>query len=313
MNTSQFIKRQELLEETFFKNFTVVLFGIIISCINSLLLYIFFKNPVFAQEPRYILYMHLIINDIITLSVSVILFVFVYLLPNINVAICCIFILIGSSVYKNTPLNLAGMAIERFVAVCYPLHHAQVCTIQNTKILIGIIWLVGALPSVVDLLVVLTFRPLSFFTSSRKCYQQNVFDFEYNIISHAVFNIGYMCLVWILLFYTYFKVLFSAKAAASEPAQAQKARRTILLHGVQLLLCTLSLFTTVLDGALTSLFPYYQSVIYFCDFVLTSILPRLLSPLIYGMRDQKFKKYMKISLICSSRTFLFEEKDSPQL
>ncbi len=298
MNISEFIDRQEFYEETLFKNIIVVLFGIIIICINSLLVYTFFKNPVFAQEPRYILYMQLIINDIITLSVSVILFVFVYLLPNMNVAVCCIFIFIGSNVYKNTPLNLAGMAIERFVAVCYPLHHAQICTIRNTKILIGIIWLVGAVPGVVDLLVVLALRPLSFFTTSRTCYHQNVFDFKYNIISHAVFNIGYMCLVWVLLFYTYFKVLFSAKAAASEPAQAQKARRTILLHGVQLLLCTLSLFTAVLDGALTSLFPYYKSEIYFCTFFLTSILPRLLSPLIYGMRDQKFKKHMKITLTC---------------
>uniref|UniRef100_A0A8C2I627 Olfactory receptor 4C3-like n=1 Tax=Cyprinus carpio TaxID=7962 RepID=A0A8C2I627_CYPCA len=298
MNISEIIDRQEFFEETLFKNFIVVLFGIIISCINSLLVYTFFKNPVFAQEPRYILYMQLIINDIITLSVSVILFVFVYLLPNMNVAICCIFIFIGCNVYRNTPLNLAGMAIERFVAVCYPLHHARICTVQNTKILIGIIWLVGAVPGVVDLLVVLALRPLSFFTTSRTCYHQNIFNFKYNIISHAAFNIGYMCLVWVLLFYTYFKVLFSAKAAASEPAQAQKARRTILLHGVQLLLCTLSLFTAVLDEALTSLFPYYKSEIYFCTFILTSILPRLLSPLIYGMRDQKFKKYMKNSLMC---------------
>uniref|UniRef100_A0A8C1P255 Olfactory receptor 4C3-like n=1 Tax=Cyprinus carpio TaxID=7962 RepID=A0A8C1P255_CYPCA len=298
MNISEIIDRQEFFEETLFKNFIVVLFGIIISCINSLLVYTFFKNPVFAQEPRYILYMQLIINDIITLSVSVILFVFVYLLPNMNVAICCIFIFIGCNVYRNTPLNLAGMAIERFVAVCYPLHHARICTVQNTKIMIGIIWLVGAVPGVVDLLVVLALHPLSFFTTSRTCYHQNIFNFKYNIISHAAFNIGYMCLVWVLLFYTYFKVLFSAKAAASEPAQTQKARRTILLHGVQLLLCTLSLFTAVLDEALTSLFPYYKSEIYFCTFILTSILPRLLSPLIYGLRDQKFKKYMKNSLMC---------------
>ncbi|XP_056102445.1 odorant receptor 135-1 [Rhinichthys klamathensis goyatoka] len=300
MNSSEFTKRKDLFDEAVLKNVTVIIFAVIINSINSLLLYTAFKNPVFTQEPRYILYMQLIINDILTLTVCVTLFVFTYLLPNLNVGVCCILILIANNVYKNTPLNLAGMAIERYVAICYPLHHARICTVQNTKILIGIIWLVGALPGIVDVFVVLALRPLSYFSTSRMCYQQNVLNLEYHIISHAVFNIGYMCSVWVLLFYTYFKVLFSAKAAASGPAQAQKARRTILLHGVQLLLCTLSLFTTVLDGALTALFPQSWSVIYFTTFTLTSILPRLLSPLIYGLRDQKFKKYMKSSLMCGS-------------
>ncbi|NP_001077338.1 odorant receptor 135-1 [Danio rerio] len=306
MNSSN--NKQDFLGDCVFKSFFVVLLGVIINCINSILLYTFFKNPVLAQEPRYILYTQLIINDIITLSVGVTLYVFTCLLPNLNVAICCVLVLIASNVFKNTPLNLAGMAIERFVAVCYPLHHAQICTVQNTKILIGIIWLMGALPGMLDFLVVLALRPLSFFTSNRICFLQNVFDFEYHVISHAVFNIVYMCSVWVLLFYTYFKVLFSAKAAASEPAQAQKARRTILLHGVQLLLCTLSLLTTVLDGALTSRFPDYRQIIYYCTFILTSILPRLLSPLIYGLRDQTFKKYMKSSFMCSTKTFVSPEK-----
>lgn len=297
MNSSDLTKRKDLLGEAIFKNFTAVLFVVIINYINSSLLYTYFKNPVFSQEPRYMLYMHLIINDMITVSLCVILFVLTYTVPGITVAICCILIFMVGNVYKNTPLNLAGMAVERFVAICYPLHHARICTVCHTKILIGIIWLMGALPGIVDLIMLFSQRSLNFLISSRLCYHENVFRSENYVVSHAAINISYMCSVWILLFYTYFKVLFSAKAAASEPAQAQKARRTILLHGVQLLLCTLSLITPVLDSALTALFPQYLTIIYFCTFILTNMLPRLLSPLIYGMRDQKFRKYMKRSLM----------------
>ncbi|KAL1272357.1 hypothetical protein QQF64_028219 [Cirrhinus molitorella] len=40
----------------------------------------------------------------------------------------------------NTPLILAGMAVERYVAICKPLHHHQICTVRRTYILISLIW-----------------------------------------------------------------------------------------------------------------------------------------------------------------------------
>ncbi|KAJ8358578.1 hypothetical protein SKAU_G00151030 [Synaphobranchus kaupii] len=64
---------------------------------------------------------------------------------------CFIVLIIADITSKNTPLNLAGMAIERYIAICDPLHHAQVCTVHRTYIAIGVSWGVGAVPAMSDL------------------------------------------------------------------------------------------------------------------------------------------------------------------
>ncbi|XP_030641117.1 odorant receptor 135-1 [Chanos chanos] len=297
-NSSETDRRKDFFEEVVFKNLTVVLFGIIINAINSLLVFTFVRTPSLRSESRYILYMQLVFNDIIMLSVSVALHVLGYTVRDLNVIVCCILILIANNVHKNMPLNLAGMALERFVAVCYPLHHSLICTVQRTKMLIAIIWCLGALPGVIDLLITLALRPLSFFTAGRLCYHANIFSLKYNIDNNLASNISHLCFVWVTLFYTYFRVLFSAKAAASDPVKAQKAQRTILLHGIQLVLCMTSYVTPIVEATLIVLFPDYRSVILFCNYIISSILPRLLSPLIYGLRDQTFKKHLEGLVLC---------------
>ncbi|XP_029519726.1 odorant receptor 131-2-like [Oncorhynchus nerka] len=290
--------RRDFFEEALFKNLAVVLFGLVINYINGTLLYTFFTNVTFHSDARYILYMQLIINDSIKMSFIVLLLVMSYVCPFLNVSVCIILILIGSNTHKNAPLNLAIMSIERFVAICHPLQHPLICTVSRTYALIACIWVVGAFPGFIDVIIAFVLKPLSFFTTGRMCYHQNVFDSVHNYNNNYAANILYMCFVWITLIYTYFRVMLSAKAATSDPVSARKAQITILLHGVQLLLCMLSYVTPVMDTTLIILFPNFRSIILFCNNIITNMLPQLLSPLIYGLRDQKFKKHMKGSLLC---------------
>nr|XP_009300996.1 olfactory receptor 2M2-like [Danio rerio] len=284
-------------EEALAKNIVTVCLGFIINAINGMLVVTFFSNSTFSRDSRYILYIHLVINDMLMICVSVILYVLTYTAPVVNASLCCMLETLGRVTFMITPLNLAGMAIERFIAVCKPLHHSQICTPQRTHLFICFLWGLGATHSMVDIIILFLTQSLSFFGSLISCYPTYVFPSKAHKDHTTASQVIYMSMVWVIVIYTYFRVMFAAKKAISK-GSASKARSTILLHGVQLLLCMLSYVTPFMYTVIIPLFPLQRTKITFCIFVFTNIMPRLLSPLIYGVRDQKFVKQMKEYFTC---------------
>lgn len=70
----------------------------------------------------------------------------------------------------------------------------------------------------------------------------------------------------------------------------------------QLLLCMLAFVVPSLQAALISLFPRLSLEIRYIFFLLVYIIPRFLSPVIYGFRDEHFRKYWTRCLICGNRS-----------
>ncbi len=119
---------QDRYMEAFIRNFIFVLFGIIINSINGMFVFAFFKSSIFYNDPRYILYIHLVINDMLMVFFSITLSVMAYAWLKVPFLFCVTFLIISSTAHKNTPLTLAGMAVERYIAICKPLHHHQIWT-----------------------------------------------------------------------------------------------------------------------------------------------------------------------------------------
>ncbi|XP_026860822.2 odorant receptor 131-2-like [Electrophorus electricus] len=298
--TTDQVQIQDTYQQAVIKNIVIVSLGLVINCINGMLVVTFFHNTVFHSDPRYILYINLVINDILMICISVTLYVLTYTLPNVNVSVCCTLLVLGSTTHMNTPLILAGMAIERYIAIGKPLHHSQICTVNRTYILICLIWTIGAVPPIVDIIIIAAVKSISFFNSVIYCQPVIVYNTMYNVQKTIATQCFYMSVVWITIIYTYFRVLFIARIASSgyHQTSAKKARNTILLHGVQLMLCMLSYVAPVLDMVLIPFFPAHRRLIAFINYLLTNIIPRLLSPLIYGIRDQKFVRHIKGYFSC---------------
>ncbi|XP_022604567.1 olfactory receptor 51E1-like [Seriola dumerili] len=280
------------------KNVIVVVLGISINYINAGLIHTFRKHQIFYTNPRYILFIHLVVNDMTQVMLTIILFVISYTIYKLNVSICCIFILLALFTTENTPLNLACMAVECYIAICVPLRHMQICTVKRTLMLIGLIWTTSMLSVLPDLFITLATEPLDFFHSRVFCLRQTVFPNPLIIKKRDLTYTVFLVIVWLVIFYTYFRILFTAKTASKD---AKKARNTILLHGFQLLLCMATYVAPQLLRVVQQWFPKNYTDSRFAYYIIVQILPRSISPIIYGVRDNTFRKYLKRYLLCKVR------------
>lgn len=90
---------------------------------------------------------------------------------------------------RNSPLNLAGMALERYIAVCRPLHHVQICTVQRAYALIALIWVVSFIPGLSDVIILLATQPLSVFAKSVLCHYSSVYNTPYHRAQSAAVQV----------------------------------------------------------------------------------------------------------------------------
>nr|XP_043879944.1 odorant receptor 131-2-like [Solea senegalensis] len=278
------------LQAAIIKNVITVVLCISINYINGTLVHTFAKHQVFNMNPRYILYIHMVINDIILLTMFTLLHVLSYIVFTLNVSFCTVLLLISVYTTTNNPLTLAVMALECYVAICFPLRHSRICTVKKTYAVIGLIWMLSSFVILPDLFVTLATETTEYFNSRIFCFLTNLFRHPYIRGKRDIVNQVFMVSVWIVLFYTYFRILTTAKAAATD---AKKARNTVLLHGFQLLLCMLTYVHFLTIEGLTSLFPKAGLAIRFAVSIFIHVLPRLISPVVYGLRDKTFRKYLK--------------------
>uniref|UniRef100_A0A8C6LD21 Olfactory receptor 51B2-like n=1 Tax=Nothobranchius furzeri TaxID=105023 RepID=A0A8C6LD21_NOTFU len=289
-------------ETTVTRNVIVIALGLVINYINGTLLHTFRKHQIFYTNPRYILFIHLVVNDMIQLTTSISLHVFSYIFYNMNASICCFFIVVANFTTQNTPLNLAVMAAECYIAVCFPLRHAELCTVKRTYILISCIWVLSSMSIVPDIFIHLAADPLWFFYYIAYCDKDILFRHPVSLQKRVITYIMSLTIVWFTLLFIYLKIFFTAQAVNLVDGNAKKARNTILLHGFQLLFCMLTYVDPIVKNMIITWPNYLASELRFVWYIFAHILPRFISPIVYGLRDKTFKQYLKNYLLCNIRT-----------
>ncbi|KAM5180530.1 odorant receptor 131-2-like [Mantella aurantiaca] len=253
------------------------------------MLSVFFSNTVARQEVRYILFAHMLVNDSVYLSFSLFLFLASYYPTKYPAPFCYIFVIVSSTSLKITPYNLAIMSLERYVAICFPLRHQEICTLHKIVISIAIIWAIGLLPNITDLFVLTLTVEKTFWAQIVICARASFIVASVQDTIRLASHASTFSLVGLIIIFTYIKIMVVAFKFDSGKSSAFKAGRTVILHAIQLLLCMMaysySIFEIILRDYIALL-----PVINFCFFM---CLPRFISPFIYGIRDNLFRKQIK--------------------
>ncbi|XP_046876872.1 odorant receptor 131-2-like [Hypomesus transpacificus] len=280
---------------------TSILFGtlsvtplLIFLYINGVILFILRNKPVFRETPRYVLLYNLLFADTFQLVVGQ----FLYILATVRVYmiryLCVITVILAMLTTEISPYNLAMMSLERYVAVCFPLRHSAIVTIKNTGVSIAVVWAICGINTIIRIFMLILLESLPLdqymldFCAKETLFEQKLFyDFD------KAFTGVTFVLVGIVILCSYFGVMIAARSASSDKASTSKAKKTVVLHMIQLLLI---LSSTLVSPILTAFYGKVDRItlitIYYILFLCLVNLPRCLSGLIYGLRDQTIRPFL---------------------
>ncbi|XP_030602069.1 odorant receptor 131-2-like [Archocentrus centrarchus] len=272
---------------------------------NGLMLHTLRSKPVFCETACYILLYNLIFADTVQMLLTQLLYLLSVCRIRLTYPVCGFLIMITTLTTGISPLTLVVMSLERYVAVCCPLRHAAIITIRNTALAIIIVWSISSLNVFIQVILLLTFpfEDLESLQMKDFCSLTHVL---LNPISDD-YDKAYTCVLFVsaavAVTCSYIGVAIAAKSASTDKTSARKARNTLLLHLIQL---GLSLSSTIHNPLLTEISKVLDRVtalrILNVLYVFMMLLPRCLSPLIYGIRDQTIRGILVYHLCCRAKT-----------
>lgn len=282
--------------------------------VNSILITTFFTKDIFYRNMRYILFVVTLMSDSIILILTNVLLILTFWRLPIPMWICFIIFIILSVCSYVTPLTLTVMSLERYVAICMPLRHADLCFPSRALHCILIVHSLSLVPSFIVLSTFLSLGHYSVYTDSHICSVELfiVENWQGNLRS----GVGqfYFSFMLVSIIFCYIKIIKIARSASGENKQVMwKGMRTVLLHAIQLLLSLSQMWCPIVENAVLKIDWQLFLQIRFMNYIMFSLCPRCLSPLIYGVRDETFLLALKSYAVCG---FLsnkaFEKSKEPE-
>ncbi|XP_036393654.1 odorant receptor 131-2-like [Megalops cyprinoides] len=257
--------------------------------INSLMLFTFFSKQAFRGNTRYILFAHTLLSDSVFLLLTDLVVLLTYFFVMVPMGFCILLCIIMEIVTNTTPLTITAMCLERYVAICMPLRHAEISTTGRTIAAIVIISALCSINPFMDLFILVAAAPPSYLHQQTFCYYEVMLFLQWQSELRAVLNQVACALFAVIIVFCYTKIMLAAKAASGENKEsASKGRRTLLLHALQLFLSMIDLWCPYIEAFVQENYPQDYVTIQYFNFIVFNIISRALGSIIYGLRDQKF-------------------------
>ncbi|XP_010766234.1 olfactory receptor 1073-like [Notothenia coriiceps] len=270
-------------------------------CINVIMLFTLRCKSVFRETSRYVLLFNLLFADTLHMALSQLLFLLSVFQIRLTYPVCGVVVMLADITREISPLTLVVMSLERCVAVCYPLRHSTFITIRNTAVAVIVVWAFSSLNNVarVILLLDISVEDLVNLRMKEFCAKENMLLGRYSDDYDKAYNYFLFVSAGVAVSCSYIGVMIAARSACTDKDSFRKARNTLLLHLVQLGLSLSSTLHNPLIEAIAKVTDRLamlrvRSVIYVCII----LLPRCLSALIYGIRDQTIQPILLYHLCC---------------
>ncbi|KAM6450612.1 olfactory receptor 14I1-like isoform 2-T2 [Liasis olivaceus] len=256
------------------------------------------------HTPMYFFLMNLAMQDIGSVSVIIpkAIFNFLMNIRNISYSGCVAQVLLFVFFLGSDVALLTVMAYDRYVAICNPLQYEMIMNWKACTIMIGSVWIASLLNAALHTIVTFTTPFCSNIINQFYCEMPYLFKIACSGL--YVSEIGVLmftatliagCFVFVIVTYVH---AFSTVLRIPSVQGRKKAFSTCLPH---LIVFSIFLFT----GSIAYLKPIADSPS-FLDLIITimySIIPAMLNPLIYSMRNKDIK--VTLSRVFGQRVTVF--------
>uniref|UniRef100_A0A4W5NDN8 G-protein coupled receptors family 1 profile domain-containing protein n=1 Tax=Hucho hucho TaxID=62062 RepID=A0A4W5NDN8_9TELE len=254
----------------------VQVFIVIFLCINSLMIFTFFKQEAFFTNTQYIFFAHTLVCDSMFLALTDVLLLMSYSRVPMPGGLCMFLVVILENLTVATPLTLTAMSLERYIAICMPLHHSELSTPVRAMRCILLIQALSSVEWIIVISILFSAVPLSFYTSPLVCSFEQMIVFSWQGHLSSALCQFYFLVMSVVIAFTYVKIMVAARAASSDSKNPP----------IKLLLCLIQFWCPMIESAIMKINLNVFIQVRYIDYIIFILAPRCLSPLVYGLRDK---------------------------
>ncbi|XP_032438664.1 odorant receptor 131-2 [Xiphophorus hellerii] len=267
-------------------SFSVLLF------FNLIINWTIVREERLRSHARFVLVFHLLVSALVHLGMSSVFYYQIHLNARPSRTACRAMITVLISSASNILLTLTAMALDRLVAVCYPMRYTSTCTAAYWP------WLLGLLTWMVALVIPLSL-PLN---PGPQAGDPDTCD-RNKLKKGELQKVLFIGLCTLLILYSYVRILVEGRRLGVLNRRNRAGCRTIALHGTQLAVYILPNFVNFVlylmlnKNIIERDTKELSAVVIFAFFSVA----QCVAPVVYGLRKEELLEQLNRRFPCCSR------------